>query len=123
MAVLFLVAFAFALVEHDDLVSLHERLKDFGGPLCSADGWSADLDCAVVVDEEHLFEFEAVAFVLFGQVMNEDLTIFFYFELLTSNFYDSVHDVFIRITNETCGRPSIVGMALHEPHRFNGAKL
>lgn len=92
VTVLGLVAFAATLLENDNLLTFNERGDNFGSNLSTRYGGSADGDStAAIVNEEDLVELYNITLILLGQVVNEELRILLYFELLTNNFYNCVH--------------------------------
>ncbi len=92
VTVLGLVAFAATLLENDNLLTFNERGDNFGSNLSTRYGGSADGDSTTaIVNEEDLVELYNITLILLGQVVNEELRVLLYFELLTSNFYNCVH--------------------------------
>ena len=82
-------------LEDDDLVTLHQRVHYFTHYLCSLYGRSTYLHCTVSIYEQHLVKFNSLALLGILDVMHEELLALFGLELLTLNFYNCVHYLFI----------------------------
>lgn len=105
MAVFATIAFAAFLLENDHFVALNEGSQDLTYNFCAFNCGSANLYCIVGLSEENAVEFNLVAF--FGSIA-EIVYIQELFrlclELLSLNFYDSVHLLNIWFTGYSVGR-------------------
>ena len=90
MTVEFLEALATDLLENNDLVCLDIICENGSLDDCTVNIRSADLDVALVVEEEHLVELYISTFGL-REPLDKDFIASFYFKLLTCNVYDCVH--------------------------------
>ena len=92
MTVFATIAFAAFLLENDDFVSLHQRGCNLAYYFCSFNGGSADFHVTVGVSEENAVENNLFAFFdSFAEIVNIQELAGFSLELLSLDFYDSVH--------------------------------
>ncbi len=92
MAVLATIAFAAFLLENDHLVALHERNEDFAVHFCTFNGRHTDFHVAVGIKKKHLVEAHCIAFFhFFAEIVDIQELAFFGLELLSFDFYNSVH--------------------------------
>lgn len=89
MSPLYGVAFSAFFLEDDYLVVL-EVTEYFCRHRCAVHFGCAYFYVAVVVNEEHVVETDAAALVAVKTVYIH-FAVFFYFELMTCDFYDCVH--------------------------------
>ena len=79
------------LVENKNLVALYDGAYYFTNYLCALYYGSANGDSTVVVDEEHLVEFNSLTRLGGLDVVDEELLALLSLELLTVNLNDCVH--------------------------------
>lgn len=92
MTVFATIAFAAFLFENDNFLTFHQRNEHFALDLCSFHGRSTDFNVAVGIEKKHFVESDSVAlFYFLAEVVNIQIFAFFGFELLSFDFYDSVH--------------------------------
>lgn len=100
MTVFATIAFAAFLLENDNFVAFEESggfalnfvLGYFANHLCAFNGGSANLDCAVGVNEQNTVELYGVAGLnIVAKIMNIQEAVLFCLELLALDFYDNVH--------------------------------
>ena len=91
MTVLLAIVLAALHLEDNHLVALHERVHNFYYYFCTLNGRCADSHCSVLVNEQHLVEFNSLAGLGVLHVVNEEFLALFDLELLTVNFYNCVH--------------------------------
>ena len=84
-------------LENDDLVTLYEWVHYFTHYFCSVYGGSAYLNCTVSIYEQYLVKFNSLACLNILDVVHEELLALLGLELLTLNFYNCVHLLFICI--------------------------
>ncbi len=92
MAVETTIAFATFLLEYEHFVSLYEGFEHFALYFGTLNGGCAYLYGTVGVYEEHFVEADCFALLnLVAEMVYIQILAFFGFELLTFDFYDSVH--------------------------------
>ncbi len=108
MAVLATIAFATLLLEDDYLVSLYKRLENLANHLGTLYGGGTYFYCVVGFSEEHTVKFYCVTFfVSIAEIVNIQELLRLCLELLSLDFYDSVHLFFCCITGYTFGRTAV----------------
>ena len=86
------IAFAAFFLENDNLVTFHEGSFHFANNFSTINGGLADFHGTVGVDEEHAVKFHGSAlFGFFAEIVNIQELSGFSLELLSLNFYNSVH--------------------------------
>ena len=114
MTVLATVALAALLLEDDYLLALYEGLENLANHLGSIDGRSTNLNCVVGFGEEYTVKLDCVTFfVLVTEIVNIQELLRLGLELLSLDFYDSVHLNYC-VTGYTFGR-RILDLHLIEP--------
>ena len=114
MTVLATVALAALLLEDDYLLALYEGLENLANHLGSIDGRSTNLNCVVGFGEEYTVKLDCVTFfVLVTEIVNIQELLRLCLELLSLDFYDSVHLNYC-VTGYTFGR-RILDLHLIEP--------
>ena len=94
MTVLAAIAFAAFLLEDNHLVTLYEGCEDFTYYLCAFHCGCANLHFSVSVSEEHAVKFDLLSFFnCFAEIVYIQELVFFSFELLSLNFYDTVSEM------------------------------
>lgn len=92
MAVFTAIAFATLLLEDDHFLALYQGYEHFTIYFSSFYGRSAYSDLAVGIQKKYFVEDYFVAlFGFFAEMMNIQVLAFFGFELLSFDFYNSVH--------------------------------
>lgn len=105
MAVFTTIAFAALLLEDDYLLALYEGLENLANHLGTLDSGSTYFYCVVGFSEEHTVKFYCVTFfVSIAEIVNIQELLRLCLELLSLDFYDSVHLLFCCITGYTFGR-------------------
>ncbi len=105
MTVLTAIAFATLLLEDDYLLTLYERSKNLANDLGTLDGGSTNLNCIVGFGEENTVEFYGVTFFeRVAEIVNIQELLRLGLELLSLDFYDSVHLLLYCVTGYTAGR-------------------
>jgi len=95
MAVLATIAFATLLLEDDYLLALYEGLENLANHLCTLYGGGTYLNCVVGFSEEHTVKFHCVTFfVSIAEIVDIQELLRLCLELLSLDFYDSVHLLF-----------------------------
>lgn len=98
MAVETTIAFAALLLEDKHLVALHEGLEHFAAHTGAFHCGGTYFHCTVGVYEENFVEADGLSLLnLFAEMMNIQKLAFFGLELLSFNFYNSVHANFLII--------------------------
>ncbi len=104
MTVLTTVALAALLLEDDYLLALYEGLENLANDLCSFEGGSTNLNSVIGFGEENTVELDGVTFfVLVTEIVNIQELLRLCLELLSLDFYDSVH-LINYVTGYTFGR-------------------
>lgn len=105
MAVLTTIAFATLLLEDDYLLALYEGGENLANDLGTLDSGSTNLNCIVGFGEENTVEFYGVTFFeRVAEIVNIQELLRLGLELLSLDFYDSVHLLFYCVTGYTAGR-------------------
>ncbi len=91
MAVLFAIALAALLLEHDHLLTLYERVQHFYYNFRTFYGGCAYRDSALIVCKEHFVILNSLAFLGIFDAVHEEFHALLDLELLTVNFYNCVH--------------------------------
>ena len=123
MAVQTAIAFATFLLEHEHFVALYEGFEYFAFHFGTLYGGCAYLHGTVGVYEKHLVEAYCLTLLyLVAEMVYIQILAFFGFELLTFDFYNSVHANSLCIK---CFRWAVASRAtLMEPWRYkSGANL
>ena len=105
MAVFATIAFATLLLEDDYLLTLYEGLENLANHLRALYCGGTYFYCIVGFSEEHTVKFNCVTFfVSIAEIVNIQELLRLCLELLSLDFYDSVHLLFCCITGYTFGR-------------------
>lgn len=105
MAVLAAIALTTLLLEDDYLLTLYEGLENLANHLGTLYCGRTYFNCIVGFSEEHTVKFHCVTFfVSIAEIVNIQELLRLCLELLSLNFYDSVHLLFLCITGYTLGR-------------------
>ena len=108
MTVLTTIALATLLLKDDYLVTLHERCEHLANDLGTLDGGGTYLNFMVGFGEEHTVKFYGVSFFeRVAEIVNIQELVGLCLELLSLDFYDSVHLLFCCITGYTFGRTAV----------------
>ncbi len=108
MAVLATIAFATFFLEDDYLLALYKRLENLANHLGTLYGGGTYFYCVVGFSEEHTVKFYCVTFfVSIAEIVNIQELLRLCLELLSLDFYDSVHLLFCCITGYTFGRTAV----------------
>ncbi len=92
MAVFAAIAFATFFLENDHFVTFYERGFYLAYYFCTFYGGSADFHGTILVDQKNAVKLYGLAgFHCFAEIVYIQETALFGFELLSLNFYDSVH--------------------------------
>ena len=92
MTVFATIAFAAFLLENDYFFTFHEGSKHLANNLCAIHGGSANFNCVIGLSEKHTVKFYLVSFFnCFAEIMNIQELLRLCLELLSLDFYDSVH--------------------------------
>ncbi len=96
MAVFAAIAFATFLLEYDHFVTFYEGLFNLANNFSSFNSGSTDFHGTIGFSEENAVEFNLVTFFnLLSEVVDIQEFACFSFELLSLNFYDNVHLLFL----------------------------
>ncbi len=91
MTVQFSVAFSSLLVEYQHFIAFYQRRNYFANHFGSFYGRSTHFYFTVVVYQQNFVKFNSCTAFCVLNVLNKEFLSFFYFELLTVNFYNYVH--------------------------------
>lgn len=96
MTVFAAIAFATFLLENDHFLTLYERLKHLAIYFCPFNGRDTDLNVAVGIKKKHFVECDGIALLhVVAEMVDIEEFPFLCFELLSFDFYDSVHLLFV----------------------------
>ncbi len=92
MTVFATIAFATFLLENDNLLAFYKGSEDFTYNLCAFHGGSANFNCLIGLSEKNAVELNLVSFFdSFAEIVNIQELLRLCLELLSLDFYDSVH--------------------------------
>jgi len=121
MTVLLTVILATLHLENDDLVTFNKRVHYFYNYFGTLNFRCTDCHCSLIVYEQHLVELNSIAGFYILDVMHKELFALLCLKLLTVNFYDCVHFIYIngffRKADGRCRR------FFEPPRSISGAKL
>lgn len=105
MAVLAAIALATFFLEDDYLLALYEGLENLANHLGTLKCRGSYLNCVVGFGEEHTVKLYGVSFFeRVAEIVNIQELVGLCLELLSLDFYDSVHLLFCCVTGYTFGR-------------------
>ncbi len=105
MTVLLTVILATLHLENDDLVTFNKRVHYFYNYFGTLNFRCTDCHCSLIVYEQHLVELNSIAGFYILDVMYKELFALLCLKLLTVNFYDCVHFIYINGFFPQGGRP------------------
>lgn len=92
MAVFAAIAFATFFLENDYFFTFNERSEHFAVNFGTFNGRCANFNVAVGIEQEDFVEGNGVAFLsILAEIVDIEVFTFFSFELLSFDFYNSVH--------------------------------
>ena len=107
MAVFAAIAFATFFLENDHFFTFYERCEHLTYNLGTLYNGSTYFNCIIGLSEEHTVKFDLVTFFnCFAEIVNIQELFRLGLELLSLNFYDSVHLLIICFTGYSGGRMS-----------------
>ena len=96
MAIQATIAFATLLLEDDHVFTFHEGSLNLANNLCTFDGRCANLNGTVGIHEQNAVKLYRVAFLaLVAEIVDIQLLALLGTELLSLNFYNCVHLIFL----------------------------
>jgi len=82
-------------LEDNHLVAFNERVHNFTHYLCTLYGGGTYLHSTIRVNEQYFVKFNSLAGLNILHVMHEELVALLDLELLTLNFYNCVHSLYL----------------------------